>query len=127
MLVAYQDGELAPSAAHLITGHLQKCAPCERYADRLSKLEIPLPIGPTIEQTVQMHASVRDAIEEAWLAPAPSPPRTNHKFKMSMLPIAILVLGLFSLTMRSPKPSPSPENMAHPTSAGVITPDKHWF
>ena len=126
MLVAYQDGELSPSAAHLVTQHLHRCDGCEKYNERLFYTNVPMPDEPTIEQTLQMHQALDTALEQAWKQPrefvAPA-----RRTSLSALPIAVALLALVTLGLWSSEPQSLPNDIQTSTTAGVVTPDKHWF
>ena len=126
LLVAYQDGELAPSAAHLVTQHLHRCAHCENYNKQLFLTNVPIPEGPTIEETIRMHIALDAAIEEAWNAPVPAKPR-ERSASLGPLPFAFALLALASLGLWSTQYQPSHSEIQPNATAGVITPDKHWF
>ena len=126
LLVAYQDGELAPSAAHLVTQHLHKCERCASYNEKLFLTEVPIPDCPTVEQTIRMQIALDEAIEEAWKNPPANNPSVRRPTLRS-LPLAFAVLALVSLGFWSSQHQPSTHEIQTNTTAGVVTPDKHWF
>ena len=126
LLVAYQDGELAPSASHLVTQHLHHCKHCEEYNEQLFLTQVPIPEGPTVEQTIRMHVALDKAIDEAWNTPRTLEPK-ERRTSMRTWPVAIALLALASLGLWSSESQTSHTDIQPNATAGVITPDKHWF
>ena len=127
LIVPFLEGELAPSAELMVSEHLAKCTRCVALGRQLDALEIPMPQGPTIAQTLQMHAALDDALNgDVFLHPPNAAPRTGRWYA-PILPIAVGFMVLIGLSFWQPEPNQPQIEITQPTPAGVITPVKHWF
>lgn len=85
-LVAYQDGELAPSAIVLLEEHLDGCLECARLHERL----LDATPEPSLVIPHSMHAALEAqlsrALDEAWNVPEPPyQPRSSWQRMASWL------------------------------------------
>ena len=78
-LVAWQDGELSPSANHQLEEHLDRCAPCRTLAERLAA-STPAPFhAPPNDVQARLEAALNvDAI----LAAADRRGPLTHPFRL---------------------------------------------
>ena len=127
LLVPFLEGELSPAADLMVASHLAKCTKCESLGHQLESLEIPIPIEPTVAQTLQMHAALENALNGVTPVTNNPTPSISGRWYASMLPMAVGFMVLLGLSFWKEAPNMSQNETTQPASAGVIVPAKHWF
>ena len=128
-IVPYIEAELSPTMHTWINEHLKECDTCATLGQHLQNLEMPQLPEPSIEQMLSMHHALEQTLQEKsrYLS---KPARHRNRFPSVLrdtAPIALLVLSILGLSAWDIMEDFSADNYPSSTSAGIVTPDKHWF
>ena len=128
-IVPYIELELSPAMHTWITEHLQACARCGKLHTTLLQFEMPEIPEPTVEQLIRMHHALDHTLNTEFHGYPKSPKRRHlpSTVLQNAAPIALLVFLILGLSAWDAMDGLSPDKYPASASAGIVTPDKHWF
>lgn len=128
-IVPYIESELSPAMQTWMTEHLHDCAQCKERHTQLYQFEMPQIPEPTVEQLIRMHHTLDLALKTEFQRYPKSPKRHQlpQTFLQNVAPIALLVFLILGLGAWDAMDGISADKYSSSASAGIVTPDKHWF
>lgn len=128
-IVPYIELELSPAMQTWMTEHLHDCAQCSERHTRLRQFDMPQIPEPTVEQLIRMRHTLDRALNTEFQRHPKSPKRRHLPATVlqNAAPIALLVFLILGLGAWDAMDGLSADKYPSSASAGIVTPDKHWF
>ena len=128
-IVPYIENELSPAMRTWMHEHLEDCTLCGELQLQLQQFEMPQIPEPTVEQMLRMQNTLDQNLHIAinhYTKPIKTR-RLPYGFVKNTAPIALLVFLILGLSALDVMDGISADKYPSSASAGIVTPDKHWF